>query len=389
MFCYSKPVQGLAVQRRLSIETSARRSTRRLCRRRLLLAAILTIYAGFVAAQGDNGGNGSGVHGSLSLSSEYVANLDGGIAQGNANNHLLVAGVSVDGGAVGLPASSELRASFIHTWNDQPSANLVGDTQGFSNIAATPRSSLYTLWYHQPLAEGRWAADLGLVPADHFFDVADSAGLLINSSFGAQPTWSANTVAPIYPTAGVGAMATLSSGRWLNRAGIFQADPRDRSSAFERGFLLLDEVNFSASAATTYKVGAWSYRPHDSPSALLPETTWGGYAIAERSLDTGANAPTAFVRAGWSPPQASTVPLGFQIGVLVPAPFAARPDDQFSAGIASAHLRDQGVETAYEVTYLFALDAHVSLQPDLQYITNPAGTFPAATVATVRLHVDF
>ena len=384
MFCYHKPVQGLAVRRWLSFEADTLRTARR-----LLLAAILGTHAAIAAAQGDEGGNGAAVHGSLSLSSERVANLNGGIAPGNATDHLLEAGVSVDGAALGLPAGSQLQASFIHTWDDQPSFNLVGDAQGFTNIAAAPRSSLYTLWYHQQPAAGQWGVDLGLVPADHYFDVADSAGLLINSGFGVQPTWSANTVAPIYPTAGVGAIVSWNDGRWRNRSGLFQADPRDRGSAFQRGFLLLDEVNLSASAATTYKLGVWSYHPHDPPSAPLPKTAWGGYAIAEHALDADANAPTAFVRFGWSPPRVSAIPFGFQLGVLVPAPFTTRPEDQFSLGIASAHLRGQGVETAYEITYLLVLDEHVSLQPDVQYIAAPAGTHPAATVATIRLHIDF
>ncbi len=57
--------------------------------------------------------------------------------------------------------------------------------------------------------------------------------------------------------------------------------------------------------------------------------------------------------------------------------------------IASARLRNRGVETAYEITYLMALSRHVSLQPDVQYVANPGGEYPAATVATLRLHVGF
>jgi len=199
-----------------------------------------------------------------------------------------------------------------------------------------------------------------------------------------------NTVAPIYPTAGLGAMTTWNSGRWTHRTGIFQADPRDRSTTFDRGFLLLDEVNFRVSATTTYKVGAWRYHPRDPPSAPLPETTWGGYAIVEHALNgTGADAPVAFLRVGWSPPKASAVPLGFQVGMLIPAPFTARPDDQLSLGIARASLRGLGLETAYEVTYVLTLSAHVSLQPDLQFVDNPSGAYPQAIVGTLRLHIGF
>ncbi len=382
MFCHTEPTRCTPARWRQHRGAGPGRPA-------LLLAAALAAQGSAALAASDGGRDAPTFGAALSLDSERVTNLGGGIAPGSATDHLLKARLWIDGALFGLPAGSRLAAGFIHTWDGRPGATLVGDAQGFSNIAATPRSSLYTLYYRQRLADSGWTVRLGLVPADRYFDTADSAGLLINSSFGVQPTWSANTVAPIYPTAGIGAMATWSDGRWRNRAGVFQADPRARGSAFERGFLLLDEVNFGASAATTYKVGAWSYHPHDPPSAPLPKTTWGGYAIAEHALNAAANAPTAFVRVGWSPPKASVIPLGFQIGVLVPAPFTTRPDDQLSLGIASAHLRDQGVETAYEATYLIALSRHVSLQPDVQYVANPGGTYPDATVATLRLHAEF
>lgn len=380
--CCSNPIPGRAGT---PVDATIRRVRTYAHSGLFALATLLATFTVSAAAQGDIS---SLIHGSLSVRSEILDNLSGGIAHGTADNHLLVARLSVDGGAFGLPAGSKLQASFIRTWDGEPSANLVGDAQGLSNIAASPRSSLYTLWYHQPLPGKHWSADLGLIPADEYFDVADSAGLLINSSFGVQPTWSANTIAPIYPTAGVGAFVTWDNGRWRNRTGIFQADPGHRSSALARGFLAIDELNFIASAATMYEVGAWTYRPNDPPSAPLPVTTRGGYASIEHALDAGGKAPTLFARVGWSQPRASAVPFDIQAGVFVPEPFGSRPGDQLSLGIASARLRGQGVETAFEATYLLAVTKYVSLQPDLQYVVNPGGMYPAATVALMRLHVD-
>ncbi len=393
MFCNNDWGLGEGAVCRRRLETAGERAGKPTswASGRWLLAAALLNGPCLAAAEEGRDPAAPPIQGALSLTSELAANLDGGIARGNAVDHLLEASVWADGAALGLPAGSGLYASFIQTRDDQPTANLVGDAQGFSNIAASPRSFLYTLYYDQRLADEHWTVRFGLVPADHYFDTADSAALLINSSFGVQPTWSGNTVGPIYPTAGLGAMATWSDGPWLNRAGVFQADPGDRNSVLKRGALVIEEVNYEATGtfAGLYKVGLWNYGAHGPASAGLPPATWGGYAIVEHPLSDGDDASTLFFRVGWSPQDASAVPLGFQAGAFIPAPFAGRPDDQLSVGIANAHLRGQGVETAYEVTYLWTLSEHFSLQPDLQYIDNPGATYPSATVATLRLHVDF
>ena len=159
----------------------------------------------------------------------------------------------------------------------------------------------------------------------------------------------------------------------------------------KRGALLMEEINRTADGnAGIYKAGLWSYRPEESTLAGLPPPTWGLYASVEHRLPgTRDDRPTVFVRVGWSPPRASAIPVGLQAGILVPAPFAARPNDLFSLGVASARLRGAGVETAYEATYLFAMSGHVSLQPDVQYVVHPSGILPSATVVTLRVHMEF
>ena len=229
---------------------------------------------------------------------------------------------------------------------------------------------------------------------DHManFDVADSCGVLLNSSFGVEPSWSRNTVAPIYPTAGAGAMVTWRGGAWLDRAGIFQADPNRLDSAFHEGALLLDEVVYhdAAAGSGTYKIGFWGYRPRSGTPGSLPPANWGLYLIAEHSLMMGsASRATAFFRLGLSPGAASDVPLDLQAGVAVPAPLPGRPDDQLSLGLAVAELHGGRTETAIEATYVLAMSGHFSLQPDLQYVLHPGGTHAPATVLALRLHLEF
>ena len=114
------------------------------------------------------------------------------------------------------------------------------------------------------------------------------------------------------------------------------------------------------------------------------------YFSVEHPVSRSArNSPIVFFRVGWSPNRASAVPVGIQTGILVDAPLPDRPNDQFSAGIARVRLRGLGEETAYEVTYVVTFSSHFDLQPDIQYIEDPGGRYPSATVFTLRAHVGF
>jgi porin len=109
----------------------------------------------------------------------------------------------------------------------------------------------------------------------------------------------------------------------------------------------------------------------------------------DHPLKSGDKAPSAFLRLGISPTNASAVDYGLQTGILVPGPFRARLQDQLSFGIAVAHLQGLGTETVGEATYQFTIAPHVFLQPDLQYVNNPDGSYPSAVVAILRLDIEF
>lgn len=350
----------------------------------LALVGTLSAPLASAADSADSTKGSSPLRWSFSLDSEGVDNLGGGIAPGSTGDSLARLNAELDGTALGLPDGSRFHATFDRTQSGLPSATRVGAYQSFSNIEAPSRSRVYELWYGQQISKP-WDVRAGLIAADAHFDTMDSAGLLLNASFGAQPTWSGNTVAPIFPTAGVGAMATWHSGAWSNCTGIFQADPLDRISALYRGALLMNEVAWQGEG--TYKFGVWNYRPHGPADAGLPPSTSGINFSVDHPLGHGDHVPSAFLRVGWSP-KGVAVDNDLQAGILMPGLLRRRPQDQFSFGITRADLRGLGVETAYEATYRIALSRHVALQPDLQYIDKPNGNLPSAIVAGLRLHLE-
>lgn len=310
----------------------------------LSLVAALTGPSAGAAVVSGSAATGSPLRWSAFLDSEVIDNLSGGIAPGSMGDHLARLNFRLDGAALGLPEDSQFKATQQRTQSGQPSATHIGDVQSVSNIETQSRSQVYEFWYGQHVGRS-WNVRAGLIGADDYFDVTDSAGLLLNGSFGTQPTLSVNTVVPIFPTAGVGAMSAWRRKAWTNRVGIFQADPNDRASALQRGALLINE-------------------------AALPGH--GGLQAWRVELSTQGPGRRSFRPRPGAPTSAPTI--------LWPVATARR---------ARAELRGLGAETAYEVTYQIALAPQVSLQPDLQYVANPSGTYPSATVAGLRLHVEF
>ncbi len=365
-------------------DAANRNRVRRTALRSLGLACSLATAMPAAADTAEDSDSRRALRASLTLDADAIELLRGGLARGGAWDALARFELQLDGIALGLPQGSRLQASVARTQGEPASSGHVGDAQGVSNIEADTRSRVYECWYAQPGAAG-WLWRAGLIAADAHFDTLDAAEALLNGSFGAQPTWVGNTRAPVFPTAGVGLMASREAAPWSHRIGVFQADPAERSSALRRGALIIEQSAWQG--VGSYKLGGWLYRPHGAVADAAPAAGWGLYASAEYPLRAGAAAPRAFLRVGWSPPQDAPVAHDLQFGLLVPGPLRGRADDRLSVGIAHAALRGQRAETAYEVAYRLVLSRHVALQPDLQYVRHPGGRPGAALVAMLRLHL--
>ena len=373
------------------LDTTARRRRRETPGGRALqrcgALAVALHMAGSAAAEAPGGappGGPTALQASLRLDVEAIDALRGGIDPGVTGDAVLYGAIRIEGSAVGLPAGSRIRVAFDRVQGGSASASRIGAVQSVSNIEADARSRLSEVWYGQRVGAG-WDLRAGLIAVDAHFDTVDSAGLLLNSSFGAQPSWSANSLSLFYPSSGVGVLASHRRGAWTQRAGLFQADPGDRSGGMRRGPMLLGETAWRSAPGVGVKLGLWGWRGRGMQDLDLPSPAWGGWVALERGLgDDGA--PGAFVRAGWSSSSRAFVHSDLQAGVLLRSPL--RPADRVSAGVARAALRGVEPETVYELGYRVAISRHAWLQPDLQYLRHPAGHLPDATVAMLRLHME-
>lgn len=334
----------------------------------------------------------------LHIDTDVVANLQGGLQRGTVANNVIHAAVAMDTGALGAWRGGRLAASALRIASGQASANNIGDLQLADNLDARSASRLYQLWYRQRFhARGRgphFSVRGGIIDLNQNFAAVGAASLLLNASFGLDPTLAANVPVSTYPQPGWGLEGAARWRHWGLQLGVFQPDPVDRGRGFRDGDLTIGELHYRGTptgAATHVKIGLWRYRQSDPTRGDVPSRDWGAYALAQTALAPGAKAPLAFLQIGHAPDPANTVPHYLGLGVRMPAPLTGRPHDWFTAGIARAEVRGAATETSYELSYLINLHRFVTLQPDLQYIRHPSGRgdLKDAVVALVRLHLEF
>jgi len=336
----------------------------------------------------------------LHIDSDLVSTLAGGLQRGTVTNNVVHAAVAMDTGPLGAWKGGRIAASAVRIASGEASANNIGDLQVADNLDAPSASRIYQVWYRQRFRASRHGPRVsmrgGIIDLNQNFAATDAASLLLNASFGLDPTLSANVPVSTYPEPGLGLEGAGRWRHWKVQLGIFQPNPADRSRGFRHGALTIGELGYRTGpqrTASHFKLGLWRYRQSDSTLRGVPDRDRGAYAAVEGSLGHGPDAPRVFMQLGHAPDPANIVPHYLGLGVQMPSPLPGRRRDIFTAGIAHAEVRgaDAPGETSYELSYLIALHRFVTLQPDLQYIHNPSGRrdINDAVVASMRLHLEF
>ncbi|AOU97204.1 hypothetical protein BI364_03585 [Acidihalobacter yilgarnensis] len=324
---------------------------------------------------------------SLLWDNETVSTFGGGLRAGTTYDGMLLAALDARTDSLGAGSVGILHFSFLAVRSGQPSARYIGDFQSASNIEAPNATRLYSAWFRQTWAHVN-TVQIGLIDLNTLFDVTDAAGLLLNASFGLDPTLSGNLPVSTYPEPGYGLVLGRQEGAFNLRAGLFQADPTLRTRLASNGALAIAELDFgyTTDAPTQLGLGLWRYRQPDP--TLAPTDLSGGYINFSQTLTDGpVRRARAFLRLGFAPTNDSTVPQHLSFGVDIAAPLASRPDDRLALGVTRAALRGLDTETAYEATYQFALTPQLALQPDLQFIRNLSGSSHNASVFSLRLQL--
>lgn len=306
----------------------------------------------------------------------------------------------------------------------------IGDVQIASNIEAPDTWKIYEAWYQQNLFAGRVSALIGLYDLNSEFDVIESAGLFLNSSFGigADYSQSGRNGPSIFPTTSLGLRVSARPGRSvLFRTAALDAvagDPDDPHGTHvildeDEGALIAWEgvlyLGLAAEPRGTrrrigrghetppyrgkFAVGGWHY------TATFPRVaadldagdpsrhgSHGLYALGEYRLWSERADPdqglTIFGRLGWADPTVNRLVAYTGVGVVYHGPVPGRHADRLGLGLAAAHNGDtfeeartaagqpvEASEVTLELTYRAQVTDWLAIQPDVQYVINP-GTEP-------------
>src|SRR4051812_4116562 len=255
-------------------------------------------------------------------------------------------------------------------------AFLGGNLETVSNIEARPTTRLYRLWFEQSLFDDRASIHLGQIAADDEFIISDTAGGLINGTFG----WPALTAAdvrgggPAYPLPQPGVRLQVKPVADLTlRAAAFTGNPGGKNCVsgdpqecdphgvlfpFSGGTLWIAEAAYDANSGKkaaglpgTYKLGFWHETggfPNQLTGALDRRGNWGAYAVVDQTVwqrpDNDKQGLSFFTRIGGTPSDRDFLSFYVDAGIGLRGPFLSRPDDIVTLGGAYGHVSADAVQ---------------------------------------------
>lgn len=356
----------------------------------VLSLGILSFYTSSVFAQDATKEKGEPLHFEASYVGDLINNFSGGIKTGSAYLGMAKIHLGFDTEKAGLWNGGQLYLNAANTHGATPSADMLGDMQVVSNIEAGNHTYLQELWYKQAL--GKVELTVGLQDLNVEFANSEYGGLFLNSSFGILPVISTNFSAPIFPLTTLGITAKWNlSNKFSLLGAVYDGNPTDfeynpynikwRLSSGD-GVLAIAEVQYHTAVGAlpaTYKLGAYfhNHKLNEIEGVDSPDYNLGGfYAYGDQKVwERDHRSLGLFAQLGYSPSDASINNTYVGLGANYSGLFNSHGKDVLGLAIAHEHFTDQlNSETTIELTYQYRLTKNIFIQPDIQYIINPAGT---------------
>ena len=364
-----------------------------------------------------------GITPSISYTADVQGNVMGGLRRGSAYAGQLNADLTFDLGK--LAGLDGLTFGISGNWasGTDLSADDIGNFFVVAQAFAGDRVRLYTLYLDQSLLEGRLDIKVGrFAPGDDFLSWPQYTffvNIALNPAiFATQVNVPGFTAAPIGTWGGRVRAKPIET--FTTTVGMFFSDPsRDLSNTGGidfgldvpgAGYLAMAEFAYlhnqgegAGGMPGTYRFGGY-YDSNRYPTFTDPQTfrrgNWGVYLLADQIIyRDGPESQRALALFGAlvaAPRQSiNTIPLFASGGVVYRGLLPRRPKDITGlaayVGAFSRDLPGQSVETVLELTHTMPLTPWLTVQPDIQYIINPAGRSSAtnALVIGVQIMIQF
>jgi len=331
---------------------------------------------------------------------DLVTNIKGGIKSGTAYLGMATIDAGFDTEKAKWWKGGDAFVKLANTHGGEPTAHLVGDFQGVSNIEAGNLTWLYEFWYRQRF--GNLSVTVGLQDLNVNFAADECAAGFTNSSFGIHSSIADNIPSPIFPLTALGVNLNWDiSPSMVLKMAVFDGTPDDLENnpynihwqlSREQGVLTVGELQLNRSLLANkrgnYKIGGYFHQHNDSTNE---EQQNGGIYFAGNQQIT--DKIDVFSQIGLSPKRNNHNHY-YSIGLKYSDIFKNRPDDYMGMAVAYAGIdsNPNGGETVIEIIYQCQICSNVYIRPDIQYIVNPAGTdqkLGNALVAMMRFGVEF
>lgn len=357
---------------------------------------------------------------------DVMSNVSGGIREGTRGLDNLDIIASFDGEKlIGSTGTSAL----IHVLNNNGGRpeDLVGSAQGVDNIEVPKATAkLFQAWIQQNFSEDRLSLLAGIYALDSEFEVTETSGLFLHSTYGAGTdlSQSGRNGPPIFPYGALAVRAKVQPTKELYVQGAVldgvPGDPDDPEGTHidlnsGDGALVIAEAGYAPSSGQKLALGGWYYTEEfpdhlavDNAGNPVQERSQGMYLIGElpvyQEVGSENQGLAAFARLGFADGDVNQFDVAWSTGVVYTGLFPTRDEGQLGLAISGVHNASkfkkasalagssvESSETALELTYNDNLTPWLSLQPDAQYIINP-GTDPVldnALVLGLRTTINF
>lgn len=286
--------------------------------------------------------------------------------------------------------------------NGSSLSELTGDVMVASNIETGIRAlRVFEAWIEQDLQEGI-GLRVGLYDLNSEFDALDSASLFIGSAHGVgiDLAQTGENGPSIFPVTSLAARLSFDASPTLTlRAAVLDAVPGDPAHPARtavklgNGALVIGEADWQTGPGRIL-AGAWGYT-NKLPAVSEEEAglSRGAYLRGEICLQPfGEDCGIAlFARAGVA--AAAVNPFGIYLGGGVVGNLA----HDWTFGVAIAHARassgleradpSAGAETVLELTAQHRLTDWLSIQPNLQFVSNPGARSGNADAMVAGLRI--
>ena len=355
---------------------------------------------------------------SLSINQDVASNFTGGIQTGVAHNGLINLNFKMNTDQMNLWDNGTFRLHVQNTYGQNPSRDLVGDIQVFSNIEHGNYTYLFQFWYKHQM--GDFSLLLGKHDLNESFFTSDPAGTYINSSFGIMPLAPLNVPVSIFPNTTLGMVGRYEMNKNLAlQGGLYNGKPgeithsnfgTDLNLNKQNGLFYIGELHLNNPFEKTgiYKFGAYHHSGDIQPPVNKQSRQNGRsaiYFIADQMIysekkDSGEGLAT-LLQFGYSPGNHALNDFYAAYGLNYTGLFSTNSRDELGLAIAHASSNNklnsiskenyESCETVLELTYKYPLPWNLVIQPDFQYIIHPGmkSTFSNAFVGLFRIHWQY